>query len=225
MPSTELLSGAKRHRGRFARFCTGWNLCRNPLRWLLACAILFFSSAFLSVASAAESMHFTLEQPALVEENGILWLSVPLSVDDEDKLRDLLRDGATLELDIETKLERHRSLWFNETVNERRFTSHIKYEPILRQYSQTSVFDGLPLQRDNVRKLLAASWKQLKLPILTVSRLDPGEEYQVKVTLQLRYVELPAWLDRSLVLWSRDVAEPETLTLPYRVAHAADPAR
>ena len=165
--------------------------------------------------------HFTGEPPELSARGGQLNLSLRLSVDDEDALRVMLRDGASLELGINAKIERQRTLWANQGLGERNFSFLLKYDSLTRQYRMIDPLTEKVLQDSNLRALLARTWKQLDLPLTGMNIFKPDEDYLVVLNLTLQHAEIPPWLDRSLVFWSREVVEPETYKLEFNLDDAA----
>lgn len=181
---------------------------------LLAC-LLF------PVAQARAALeNFVGELPTLHTEGDTLNMTLRLSVDDEDALRLLLRDGATIELGVRVRVERKRTLWANEKIEELEFSSLLKYDSLVRQYRLTGPADDRVVQDGNLRALLAKSWKDLRIPLVKADVFEPDEEYLVIVDLTLQHAELPPWLDKTLVFWSREVVAPETFKLDYRPDHA-----
>ncbi|MDR2892687.1 MAG: DUF4390 domain-containing protein [Deltaproteobacteria bacterium] len=165
--------------------------------------------------------HFTGEAPELSVQEGGLGLSLRLSVDDEDELRLLLRNGASLELVINAEILRQRTFLPNESLDERNFSFLLKYDSLTRQYRMSDPLTGKILQDPNMRSLLTKTWKQLELPLTNMDIFAQDEDYLVLLKLTLQYAEIPPWLDRSLVFWSREVVEPETYKLEFNLDDAA----
>lgn len=182
---------------------------------LLACLLFPVAQA----RAALES--FVGELPELHTDGDTLSMTLRLSVDDEDALRVLLRDGATIELGIKVRVERKRTIWANEKISEQEFSSLLKYDSLVRLYRLTEPSGERVLQDGNLRSLLAKSWKDMRIPLVKTEVFEEDEEYLVIVDLVLQHAELPPWLDKTLVFWSREVVAPETFKLDYRPEHAA----
>ncbi|MDR1125440.1 MAG: DUF4390 domain-containing protein [Deltaproteobacteria bacterium] len=180
---------------------------------------LLFSCCFPLAAAALE--HFVGDTPEVYFKDRILFLHLRVSVDDEDGLRLLLRDGAILELALKVTVERKRTLWANENIAAREFSSLLKYDPLTRKYLLTTPGTRATVQAANLRSLLAGTWKDLDLPLLEADKFVQGEDYRVDLGLSLQYTELPPWLDRSLVFWSREVVQPEPYKMEFRFDNAA----
>lgn len=183
------------------------------------CSLLFF----LVLAHPAQGLPPTrllVEKPVLLTQDNMLFLTLSVSVDDEEGLRELLKNGAVLELATNVTVERERSWWANAEVFTHSYSSVLRHEPLSRDF--LVVFpdrDGERQLRDrNLTRLLYESWKKLSLPVLPPDSLiwENGESYQLYFTITLRHIEVPPWLEKSLVFWSAEVVPPEqgVLTVP-----------
>ncbi|MDL2285656.1 DUF4390 domain-containing protein [Desulfovibrio sp. OttesenSCG-928-F07] len=169
---------------------------------------------------AAGQNSFAYEEPVLFKRGGKLWVKLPLSVTDEAALIDLLRDRATLELQIETLVQRKRSLWFNEDLTKNNFVSVVRHDPLSREFKLTHIINAQVMSNSNLRPLLAVSWKKNELPLIELSALKPSETYIIEIDLALRHSELPSWLERTLVFWDKNIVNTEHLTLEYKLDDA-----
>ena len=170
---------------------------------------------FCAPAAAAGLERFTLGPARLEERQGMLRLSLPLSVDNEQALEHLLREGVMLELRLRVELERRRLLWFNEDIAALDFSSLLRHDPLNREFTLLLPDLAQPLRGRELRGLLAASWKKLDLPLLQSARLSEGELYLAAVELRLLRAGAPPWLERTLMFWDKDVVEAEQLSLEY----------
>lgn len=185
---------------------------------LLLCA-LFSALAAPDPAGAAPD-NFVHGRTALVRSGGMLTLSLPLSVDNEDALSALLRDGASIELLVKVEIQRQRTLWFNENIFAASFSWVLRYDPLARDFRMTQPLGGQNMQDKNLRTLLGRTWKALRLPLVELASLQGGEAYTVKADFSLRHTALPPWLDRTLVFWNKDVVNPDSIELEYKVDDA-----
>lgn len=164
--------------------------------------------------------HFTYETPQLHKKDKELYLYMPVSVNNEDSLQGILRDGATIQLKLDTTVKRQRTLWFGEKLQETSFSLILKHDLLTRNFRIIGNEGEIISQHKNLRSLLQKSWKKLDIPIISLDQLHPEEQYSVDISLSLQHVELPPWLDKTLVFWSRDIVAPETLKLDYRLNDA-----
>ena len=194
---------------------------RRFLRWSVFALVWGMAVTCAAGASAAPPQRFLLGTPALSVVDGVLSVDCPVGVDNEDGLRDLLKDGAMLELRVSYELERKRSWWSNAGVVSGVFVSRLRHDPLTREFLLTMPGDGREiLHKDrNLTRLLYATWRTLRLPI-TPERIFQGDdvshEYLVTLDFELRHTELPPWLEKSPGLWSANVVPRETRELTYR---------
>lgn len=180
----------------------------------LGLALLLY--AVFPAAAWAAPENFVHGRASLRALDGRLVLSLPLSVDNEDALGELLCDGASAQLSVKVSIQRKRGLWFNEGVYEAEFQSLLRHDPLSREYRLTMPGTEQIFKDKSLRALLARTWKDLRLPLAPVTLFTPDSEYIVKIGLSLKHTALPPWLDRTLVLWNKDVVRPAKLDLEYR---------
>ncbi len=183
---------------------------------LLLCLFYCHSQARAEVAQNS----FAYEQPKLFTRAGKLWVSLPLSVTSEDDLSALLRERSTLELRIDTLVQKKRTLWLNKDLAEQTFTSIMRHDPLSREFKLTHPVSGQVASDPLLRRLLANTWKKLELPLADATLFEPGEDYLVEIEISLKHTELPSWLERTLVFWNKDVVNSEHIALDYKVENA-----
>lgn len=202
---------------------------RRVPHFVRVCLCICLLAAVLWPAPAAHAVppqRFSLGYLALAHETDGVFVDVACTVDDEDGLRDLLKDGAILELSVTLRVERHRSLWANSEVAHVVYASTVRHDPLTREFilHMPGSDEKFPLRNRNLTRLLQASWRQMRLPLLDaaqVAALDPGDEFTVLVTLELQHTEAPPWLENSLVFGSFAVVPLVEYTLPLSLAPAA----
>jgi hypothetical protein len=164
------------------------------------------------VVHGAPPQSFVMSSMALRVDAGVLLLGVALSVDDEDGLRDLLKDGAVLEFSITIDMQRKRSWWMNADVVHLVYTSALRHDPLTREFRLTMPRKGgdVTVKDRNLTRLLHNTWRAFSLPIVALRELLPAndgeqKEYDVHVSLKLRHIEVPPWLEKSTMFWSSNV--------------------
>lgn len=160
-----------------------------------------------------------MREPVLGVAEHTFTLSLSLTVDDEDGLRDMLKDGAVLELLAAVSVERHRSWWANAEIVNLGYSSILRHDPLSRDFIVTIPSpDGIDELRDrNLTRLLHNSWRKLTLRIMPVERIeagDPDDEYILLLTVTLQHTEVPPWLEKSLIFWSSQVVPQEKRSIP-----------
>jgi len=151
-----------------------------------------------------------MDPPVALVESGILTLKLAITVDNEEGLLELLKDGAVLELAISAVVERERTLWTNAEAAKVEFPAILRHDPLSRDFvALVPTPQGEKEIRDrNLSRLLQASWRRISLPVVPLAELlrdEPAESYLVLLTIALRHTEVPPWLEKSSVFWSPEV--------------------
>ena len=189
-----------------------------PLRILLL-ALLCSLCLVLPTLAHASPKRFQIESMSLVTENAHLGVRLALTVDDEDALYNLLKNGAHLGLRLTASLERERSWWGNAELASVEQTYHLQHSPLTREFVFTAPGDAPVLKNRNMGKLLAESWKQLHLPLVPMTTIDEqglDKSYKVIVEVALIFLEAPPWLASSSIFWTEEVVPPVSFSLVYR---------
>lgn len=178
-------------------------------------------------AEALPPQHFVITPPNVSVTNNSLYLNLSLTVDSEDGLRDLLKDGAVLRLGISIELAGKRSWWVNDKIVERQYASVLRHDPLTRDFILSlPALDGDKSIRDkNLTRLLHSSWRALSLPVTplqTIYDAQSGQDFEISLQLSLQHTEVPPWLEKSFVFWSSDVVPQEKLTLSWSLPAAVD---
>ena len=156
---------------------------------------------------------------SLVTENAELGVRLSITVDDEDALYNLLKNGALLGLRVTAALERERSWWGNASLTEVEHTYTLQHSPLTREFVFSPPNNAPAYKNRNLDKLIADTWKQIHIPLAPMSLIgEQGLDKTYKVTLRvsLRYLEAPPWLASSSIFWTEDVMPPVTFSLVYR---------
>ena len=141
-----------------------------------------------------------------------------ISVDNVAGLYEMLKDGASLQLEVDVKLERVRSLWSNVTLAEKKLVSPLRHNPLTREFMLIMPSGDKPLLDKNLERLLAATWHKFQIdvgPVDLLREAEPGSAYRILLTISLRHAEVPPWLAKNYVLWSWNVVEPVNITMPF----------
>ena len=185
-------------------------------------AIMLLLLLACSTSALAAPDNFVHGRPELsLPGDGNLVLSLPVSVDNEDAMGDILRDGASLALAVKITVQRKRTLWFNASEHEVEYSSLLRHDPLSREFKMSMPGNEQILQDKNLRSLLSRTWKELKLPVAPAALFTPSDNYIIKVELSLKHASLPPWLDRTLMFWTKEVVNSTSLELDYRVDDAS----
>ena len=183
---------------------------------VLALALSLFAAGY---ASAVPPKYFELSSPSISASTGAIIAKVSISVDNLRGLFDMLKDGATLELRINAAFERVRTLWTNVTIYEKEYVYILRHNPLTREFAMFVPNEPQPLLDKNLNRLLFATWSKFQVDFGPPSLLEnPGSdtEYKALLAITLQHVDVPPWLAKNFVLWSKNVVAPETVTLPFR---------
>lgn len=178
-----------------------------------------FGLCLATSAKAVAPTRLVYGEPAFRIENGNVQVLLSLSVDQEDGLRDMLKDGAVLELGIGLSLERKRSWWSDAQTASVRYSSVIMHDSLSRDFIVLVPGPGgtQELRDRNLTRLLYASWRALVLPLASLDVLtaeDPDEIFNIVASISLRHTDVPPWLEKSII-WSSDVVPSERLVFPF----------
>lgn len=159
---------------------------------------------------ALPPQNLVMDPPACAVEDGMLTLKLAITVDNEEGLLALLKDGAVLELGIAVQVERKRSFWVNRVAAASEYSLLLRHDPLSRDFvALMPTGQGTKELRDrNLTRLLQSSWRRISLPVVALEDLlreEPAESYLVSLFVSLRHTEVPPWLERSSVFWSADV--------------------
>jgi hypothetical protein len=196
------------------------------LFWGMLCAVALFGFALSAYALPPQA--FVVESPRAEATDGTVRVSLAVSVDNEDGLRDMLKDGAVLALSIGIALERDRAWWMNETVFNKDFVSTIGHDPLTRDFVLTLPSpDGDRASRDkNLTRLLHATWRKISVPVIKITSIPEraaDDVYSIVLTISLQHTEVPPWLRQNTVFWSSDVVPSKTITLPLQLPAPGEP--
>ncbi len=194
----------------------------RPLPTLRWAAVVFCLAWCLwgGRAEAAAPQRFALVPPTLEAAAGTLNAVCSVSVNDEDGLRDMLKDGAVLELRIAFEVDRERSWWKNSEIASGVFVSGLRHDPLTREFVLTLPVDGrATTHKDrNLSRLLQSTWQAIRFPLVSEAVFrehDAEQTYRISLNFELRHVESPPWLEKSPGFWSSDVVPQERRELRY----------
>lgn len=184
----------------------------------LAASVLL-TLAFARVSFAVPPKYFEVENPRVETTGANITVNLSIGVDNPTGLFEMLKDGASVELLINAKLERVRTFWTNVTLAEMDVLSSLQHNPLTREFSLYMPGGDKPLLDKNLDRLLAATWEKLTILFGPVTLLDGEEkdtEYRITLTLKLQHAKPPPWLVKGFMVWSKDILDPEKVVLNFR---------
>lgn len=183
-----------------------------------AAALIMVALLLPCAAFAVPPKYFDVENPRLETKDGTITVRLAIGVDNPTGLFEMLKDGASVELLINAKLERVRTLWTNVTLAEMDVLSSLQHNPLTREFSLYMPGGDKPLLDKNLDRLLAATWEKFVILFGPVSLLDgeeKGTEYRITLTLKLQHAKPPPWLAKGFMVWSKDILDPEKVVLDF----------
>ena len=113
-------------------------------------------------------------------DNAVFLLHARIEYPDNPEIRDALRDGITLSFELDTRVERHRRLWFDADVVALTLRRELSFHAVSERYIVRDVRSGdqqsFPTLEEALKQLgTVDGW-----PILVEPQLDGGQ-YHVSV--------------------------------------------
>ncbi|MEJ1964194.1 MAG: DUF4390 domain-containing protein [Gammaproteobacteria bacterium] len=175
-----------------------------PLSRRLIVALLAATLFGAATSLRADALDGVLEvRSAYVNvDNGVFLLHARIEYPDNPRIRDALRDGITLAFELDTKVERHRRLWFNAEIVALTLRRELSFHAVSERYIVRDVRSGDQQSYATVEEALKQLGTVDAWPILVEPQLDGGE-YEVSVRAGVRRGRLPSSL-RALMFWTDD---------------------
>jgi hypothetical protein len=137
-------------------------------------------------------------------DHGVFLLHARVEYPQGPSIRNALRDGITLDFDLDVRIERERRLWFNANIVELTLHRQLSYHAVSDRYVVRDVRSGDQDTFATLDEALESLGKVDGWPILVEPQLDGGN-YTISVRAGVRRGELPASL-RALMFWTDDWA-------------------
>jgi len=137
-------------------------------------------------------------------DHGVFLLHARVEYPQGPAIRNALRDGITLDFDLDVRIERERRLWFNANIVELTLHRQLSYHAVSDRYVVRDVRSGDQDTFATLDEALETLGKVDGWPILVEPQLDGGN-YTISVRAGVRRGELPASL-RALMFWTDDWA-------------------
>jgi Domain of unknown function (DUF4390) len=137
-------------------------------------------------------------------DHGVFLLHARVEYPQGPAIRKALRDGITLDFDLDVRIERERRLWFNANIVELTLHRQLSYHAVSDRYVVRDVRSGDQDTFATLDEALETLGKVDGWPILVEPQLDGGN-YTISVRAGVRRGELPASL-RALMFWTDDWA-------------------
>jgi len=137
-------------------------------------------------------------------DHGVFQLHARLEYPQGPAIRNALRDGITLDFDLDVRIERERHLWFNANIVELTLHRELGYHAVSDRYVVRDVRSGDQDTFATLDEALEFLGRVDGWPILVEPQLDGGN-YTISVRAGVRRGSLPASL-RALLFWTDEWA-------------------
>jgi hypothetical protein len=191
--------------------CGFFRAVRVPILGLV-CALLF-----VLPGQGVPPKYFEVSKLRVSLDSGSIAVSLSISVDNVTGLYEMLKDGASVELAVSTKIERPRTFWTNVSLAETELLSTLQHNPLTREFALYMPGETKPLLDRNLDRLLDATWRKFTANLGPTDILDgeQGTDYRITLTLNLQHAKPPPWLAKDFVLWSKKITEQEVVVAEF----------
>ena len=173
-------------------------------------ALLLAAMLTLSTSGVARSdvLDGLLEVPSayVATEHGVFQLFARVAYPVNDDIRAALKDGLTLNFDLDVVVSRERRFWLNETVAEYTLRRELIYHAVSDRYVARDV-DGGNTDPQKSYATLEEALEELGTvdawPFLLSPQLSPNRQYRVALRAGVRRGRLSDTM-RVLMFWTDD---------------------
>ena len=179
------------------------------LIWVLGSLLLM-----LPLPSCAQDASLTNIIVTNTRDDLLLYLTVKDAFPPD--IEETIESGVPATFSFLIHLYRVRGFWMDKEINEMVVTHTIKYDNLKKEYSVTRSWDG---NRPQVVKSFNEAKKLMKeidsLPIVSLSELEKGKQYQIRAKAKLSELTLPFYLHYILFFMSLWDFETDWYTIDF----------
>jgi len=176
-------------------------------RWIGVFAVLALGSA----AGDPLNGTFEIRNAAIEHDEQGYRLSVQIELPVDDSVRDALRQGLPLRLELEVEVSRPRRFWPDATLATATQHYELTYHAVADRYRvekgtdqhSSAITNGDPTTFADLDSALQALGKIEQLPIAEAAAVDDPRRYNVNVRATVSVGDLPATL-KLLMFWRED---------------------
>lgn len=173
----------------------------------------------IQAAQAAEGseqyLKLKLDNFLLDTQDDKLVLRFGVSINDIDGLKQILRDGAVINLTSTADISPKSTIIPRGALVEIQGLSSLQMEPLTREFILTEPDRDMPNRNKSLKQLLDSTWLTMSLPLCSLSELSHGSEYIVQLSIKLEHADMPAWLSKTLFFWSWNVTPPINYSMTF----------
>lgn len=160
--------------------------------------------AFLGGPAAAESNPpFGIRTAYVQLVENVYLLSARLQLPLNDHLRDALRDGVPLKLEVELEVNGSRRFWLDEGVASLRQIYQLQYDAVSDRYLVRNLNSGEQSSFPTLDDALEQMTQISGLPVLDRALIEPGRRYEFNLRVTRDLGDIPQTL-RVLMFWTDD---------------------
>ncbi len=186
-------------------------LSRFTVATTLCLALL---STAASPLDAAEQATLAITSFSLETKPDTVLIQSDITLHDATDVRTLLRGGAKILLRCSATLEKNSTFFLDKRISEHTQTFLVCQDSLTREFIAS---DGQRTFRlKQLTPLLQLAWKETPLNLTLSEPLEQGEKYQLSLRINLEYADLPAWMEKNLLFWSREVVPPLYFSQSFR---------
>ena len=156
----------------------------------------------IAVLAAAEPP-FGIRTAYVQLVDGVYLLSARLHLPLNEKLREALKDGVALKLELELELNGSRRFWLDEGVASLRQLYRLQYDAVSGRYLVRNLNSGEQTSFPTLDDALEQMTQISGLPVLDRALLEPGRRYEFHLRVTRDLGDIPTTL-RVLMFWTDD---------------------
>lgn len=200
-PETATRLGMPDEQSRIMRFARSFRSTRSPLALICAASLLLPLASGRVAAKASAPFGIRTAYVQLVDD--VYLLNARLQLPLNDRLREALRDGVQLRLELELEVTGTRRYWLDEGVASLRQLYQLQYDAVSDRYLVRNLNSG----EQNSFPTLEAAVEHLShvsgLPVLDRALTESGRRYEFHLRVTRDLGDIPDTL-RVLMFWTDD---------------------
>lgn len=174
----------------------------------------FLTLCVLPCSALAEEARLEFTQFSLEKKEHTLTLLSQIRLNNDNMVRNQLRDGAQMVLKGVVTLHRLRTLLSNELLGQAEVVVHLRHDPLRKEFMAFRAQQVY--QNRNLAQALYTAWDSAPVALVLAQPLAADESYRVTMHLTLQHAEVPPWLEKALFFWSWDVVPPVDVTQDFQ---------
>ncbi len=175
-----------------------------------------FAIALCLCAHTAAAANLTLQNLVVDNQSGVLAARFGIGVDSLAEVSEALTSGMTLDLRCKTRLTRRVGLFSSTQLAAATLDSKLRYDSLTREFSLTLPGRDTPLKNTRLDDLLRDGWGALTLEMGPWRAMERGQDYTLSLDVRLHQVDIPNWVQRTLLFWTWDLAPQASYQLHFK---------